>query len=397
MRKKIISLLLISVLVFSGANVAYASDDVSATEETENQMEDSDVIANPVEEGTVDETSSVEDQTDISGEEEIIQNGEDNIVTMPMDESLEVDAVTDIIVTTVNAAAPEPITFDEQENYIIVLDPGHGGVGTGASRDWGSFVVDEATINFKISNYTKEYLEANYDAIEVYLTKATLSENPSLANRVAFAVGKNADIFVSQHVNSTSTTVTTANGVLAMVPTVDASHSYNQEAALISQTLARRILDELVILGFKDMGFQYRLSGDNTLYPDGSLADYYGIVRRCRENNLPGTIIEHGFCNNESDALKLSDEAMLKKMGEADARGIAEYLGLKEKQPEEEPVIAAGDVNDDGKLSLLDVILLRKYIADNETVINLAMADMNADGKIGLLDIILLRKEIANQ
>ena len=38
-----------------------------------------------------------------------------------------------------------------------------------------------------------------------------------------------------------------------------------------------------------------RNSEDNTQYPDGSLADYYGIIRRCKEAGIAGIIVEHAF------------------------------------------------------------------------------------------------------
>ena len=285
---------------------------------------------------TGDNTSTIED----------ISNIEDIVIAAPIEDVLEENAVTDIVTTTtdtydtesttseINMLEPATIdstdadiaTYSTKDSYIVVLDPGHGKPGTGTYRDYGDFVIDEAVINLKISQYTKAALEENYDNITVYMTKTTQNENPSLADRVEFAVSQNADLFVSQHVNSTSAEQTTANGVMAMVPTVDDTHTYNQDAAILSQKLAHKILDKLVNLGFKDNEFLYKLSGDNTQYPDGSLADYYGIVRHCRLNNLPGTIIEHGFANNESDALKLKEEEMLQKIGEADARGIVEYL-----------------------------------------------------------------------
>lgn len=251
--------------------------------------------------------------------------------------------------TTAHAAETDTTTIPSDTNtsqkvYTIVLDPGHGPAGTGASRDWGDFFVDEAVINFKISQYTKTALEDNYPNVVVYLTKETQNENKAISERVAFAMSKQADVFVSQHVNSTSEKVTEANGVMAMVPYIDETHSYNKDVALLSQKLANKLLNELSLLGFKNNGFLYALSRDNTTYPDGSLADYYGVVRYCRQNNLPGFIMEHGFVNNRQDALLLNDEETLKKIGEADARGIISFLSenlgyVLEPEKEEEPPV----------------------------------------------------------
>ena len=64
-------------------------------------------------------------------------------------------------------------------------------------------------------------------------------------------------------------------------------------------------------------------------YPDGSAADYYGLIRRCKNNGIPGLIIEHAFLDNANDYYTyLSSDDKLKALGVADATAIAEYFGL---------------------------------------------------------------------
>ncbi|NCC43614.1 MAG: N-acetylmuramoyl-L-alanine amidase, partial [Clostridia bacterium] len=280
----------------------------------------------PLEQGETLESEVFEDAAALSEEAAI----EGSVITTNLDEAIGEEQLSDSVEATLPSVSSAYSLSRAAANQkkIIVLDPGHGSAGTGTYRNWGSFVCDEAIITLKISNYTKAALEANYANIEVYMTRTKQSQNPSLGDRVDYAVSKNADILVSQHVNATGEASTSAHGVLAMVPQVDSSHNYHAATATEAKELARSILDELVKLGFNDMGFQYRLTENSTKYSDGSLADYYGIVKRCREANLPGTIIEHGFANNYDDAVKLNSEAMLKRIGEADARGIADYLGL---------------------------------------------------------------------
>ncbi|MGN0114315.1 MAG: dockerin type I domain-containing protein, partial [Acutalibacteraceae bacterium] len=62
----------------------------------------------------------------------------------------------------------------------------------------------------------------------------------------------------------------------------------------------------------------------------------------------------------------------------------------------EDANVKYGDLNDDGKINLFDLIAMRKYLANWSIEVNTAAADCNADGKINLFDLILMRKYLAN-
>ncbi|MGN0113841.1 MAG: leucine-rich repeat protein [Acutalibacteraceae bacterium] len=63
--------------------------------------------------------------------------------------------------------------------------------------------------------------------------------------------------------------------------------------------------------------------------------------------------------------------------------------------PKLEMTVIYGDANGDGKINLLDLIAMRKYLAKWNVEIDLTAADCNADGKVNLLDLILMRKYLA--
>ena len=67
---------------------------------------------------------------------------------------------------------------------------------------------------------------------------------------------------------------------------------------------------------------------------------------------------------------------------------------VSEKRWDEANVIY-GDANGDEKITMADVLLLRKYLAKWNVEINLEAADANADTKVTMADVLLLRKYLA--
>lgn len=60
------------------------------------------------------------------------------------------------------------------------------------------------------------------------------------------------------------------------------------------------------------------------------------------------------------------------------------------------PVIY-GDANGDGNINMLDVLLIRKYIAKQPVSPNLQASDVTHDGDVNMLDVLKIRKYIAKQ
>ena len=218
-------------------------------------------------------------------------------------------------------------------SLVVMLDPGHDATHAGARANG----LEEEKLTFKVANYCKEYLEDTYSDVAVYMTRQTeacpypgTKSADCNANRVDDAYRKKADVYVSLHFNSTVGATTTATGSIVFYP----NSNYDNDAGSEGATLASKIIEQLEKLGLKNNGIRIRNSENNTVYPDGSLADYYGVIRRSKEYGIPAVIVEHAFLNNVSDAAFLQDEDNLKKLGVADALGIAQAYGLSTEEVE---------------------------------------------------------------
>lgn len=212
------------------------------------------------------------------------------------------------------------------DEVIVVLDPGHGGSDSGAYRTWDGVKYIEKDIVLKISQYTREELET-YAGVRVYLTRESDREL-SLEERVDYAASVGASVLISQHINSTPENETTATGAEVMV----SKGNYRPSQAEKTAKIARTILAELENIGFSNRDLVYKLSETGNTYPNGKLADYYGIVRRSVLAGFPGMIVEHGFVSNPKDCRAYyGTDARIKKLGIADATAIAKYYGLQKK------------------------------------------------------------------
>lgn len=234
-------------------------------------------------------------------------NSHDSDDASPVEEP---DSITD-------SSAPENLT-----PVIIVLDPGHGGIFGGAYFDGRR----EEIMTLKVAMYARAYLEENFKNVEVYLTRESNTELSKdlveeLEMRAIFAKEKNADALVSLHFNASEKhDMDGATVYISRRPNV---HDTANE-------LAESILQELLALGLKRQGVLMRKSND-MFDEEGEPFDYYAINRHCANRDLVGIIVEHCFMDNTTDIKYLDTEEALKKLGEADAIGIAKHYKLESR------------------------------------------------------------------
>lgn len=219
-------------------------------------------------------------------------------------------------------------TYDDDENVykagsglVVVIDAGHGGYDGGAESTFNGVTYSEKYMNLKIAQACRDELQKYY-GVTVYMTRDD-DTFVKLGDRTAYAKSVGADVFVSIHNNSSESG--SANGATVFYP----NSNYNASIGSTGEGLAQSILNNLTQFGLKNNGVQIRNSESGDTYADGSLCDYYSVIRGSKKHGFPGLIVEHAFLSNQSDAEKyLNSDAKLTALGVADAKGIAAYYGL---------------------------------------------------------------------
>jgi N-acetylmuramoyl-L-alanine amidase len=181
----------------------------------------------------------------------------------------------------------------------IFLDKGHGGSDPGAVANG----LQEKVLTHKIVEYAVDHLFENYTGFELRVSRAgdqtlTLSQRADMANKWG------ADVFISVHINAGKGT---------------GFESFVYNGGVSSQTVAlQNVLHNEILAAMRQFG--------NITDRGKKRADYAVL----RETKMPAVLTENLFIDS-NDAKLLKNEAFLKEIGEAHARGVAKFLGLPQK------------------------------------------------------------------
>ena len=176
---------------------------------------------------------------------------------------------------------------------IIVIDPGHGGKDPGAVSGSDS----EKAIVFKVANIVKQKLE-NAGAI-VKMTRGS-DVYPSLEDRVDFAHANYAEVFVSIHVNSA--TSSSAKGTETYYSI--SANDNEQEDYLLASSINSQIVNNA-----------------NMTNRGVKREDWYVI----RNSVFPSVLVELGFISNSDDKAKLTSDKYVQIFGDSIYNGIVQY------------------------------------------------------------------------
>ena len=187
-----------------------------------------------------------------------------------------------------------------EEVYDVVLDPGHGDYDPGCVYD----KYQEKDFNLDMAIKVKNILEQQ--GLKVKLTREEdiiqweHNENADLRARVAQAITYDPIVFVSMHINA-STSIQ-ANGF----------EIYASEFRTLSQTLANNIYEQVQSLNY----FKGR----------GVITSLQKSLFMVDMNTKPAILIETGFLTNEDDRNILLNEEYNQQICEKIATGIYQTL-----------------------------------------------------------------------
>lgn len=192
---------------------------------------------------------------------------------------------------TVDIGAPRSIYKN-----IVMLDAGHGGKDKGASKNG----LKEKNLNYTIL-YTKakQYFEANDSTVKAYWTRHT-DKFINLYQRPKYSAKYNADLFVSLHMNSGSSS---ANGTEVYY---SRQNNKKNSAGLTSRVFAKKMLSTITT----DLGTKRR----------GVKQAGFVVIKH---NTVPSVLIELGFVSSRKDSNNLRKSAYQTRAAKSIYRGIS--------------------------------------------------------------------------
>ncbi len=195
--------------------------------------------------------------------------------------------------TPAPAATPAPTPSQPTRGqFLVMLDPGHGGIDPGAVGIGG---LQEKGVVLSVAQHTAAALRAQ--GIAVQMTRQG-DQTVDLQPRADRAIADRATVFVSIHANAVNMQRPEVNGL--------ETYYYSTAGQVLATALQRQVLSTMAM---NDRGVRQAR---------------FLVLRR---TTMPAALIEIGFVTGATDAPKLRDPQWQAQMGQAIAQGILNYLG----------------------------------------------------------------------
>ncbi len=262
-----------------------------------------------------------------------------SLFTLPADDGRPFRIVCDVTRPRDRSQAP-PI----QRDWIVVVDPGHGGRDPGVVNQTAG--LEEKEIVLDVAQRLKRLLDAQ-EGVSVRLTRSR-DEALRLDERVRRAQEAEGDVFLSIHVNGFRSAA--ARG--AEVFFLSLSGATDAAAREVAELENAAGLDEEPVYGeIAKLPFGVDLIQTDTIERSSRLAEVllevlddsgltaargvkqanFVVLRSCR---LPSALIELGFISNPADARRLASADHRQALAETVARGLLAFRERYARSPE---------------------------------------------------------------
>ncbi|WOD38404.1 N-acetylmuramoyl-L-alanine amidase [Nodosilinea sp. E11] len=191
----------------------------------------------------------------------------------------------------VAAPAAAPVQRAVQRQFLVMLDPGHGGADPGAVGIGG---LQEKGVVLAVAQHTAAALQAQ--GVAVQMTRQ-VDQTVDLQPRADMAESARATVFVSIHANAVNMQRPEVNGL--------ETYYYSDSGRVLATVLQNQVLSTMAM---NDRGVRQAR---------------FLVLRR---TSMPAALIEIGFVTGALDAPKLRDPRWQAQMGQAIAQGILNYL-----------------------------------------------------------------------
>ncbi len=235
-----------------------------------------------------------------------------------------------------------------EPDYVVVIDPGHGGDDTGAIGPGG---IEEKEVALSLALKVADELRSS--GFKVLLTRADDRFIP-LEDRTAFANGNGADLFISIHANAAASR--DANGVETFFLNFEATDedarrvaAFENNAPLVVKRAGEESSDlKEILLDLENTGahhessrlaeavhlsmLKYSTGGENRGVKQAPFAVLVGAT-------MPAILVESGFISNPGEEKRLASDKGQHRIARSIAEGI---LGFKKSFEKGDSFVGTG-------------------------------------------------------
>ena len=231
----------------------------------------------------------------------ILSNGTDELIS-----AMDVSKIVEPILQPSRMKNPHKIET-------VVLDPGHGGVDSGASNRWGtekSFALDVA------QHARQQLMRAGY---KVEMTRSN-DTFVSLEDRAAFASRFRYAVFVSIHFNYSGTAEGLESYALAPAGVPSTAANTNEVSVADVRWCSGNAQDEQN--NALAAAVHATVLSKMSMFDRGVKHARFHVLRNVK---VPGVLVECGFLSNAAEGQRVATAQFRQQVGAAIAQGIQHY------------------------------------------------------------------------